>query len=42
MASTVAALSFGGQWEIHDKDSVKSSFPSFLKKITYLGAKIGE
>ena len=40
MTSSIAALSFGGQWEIHDKDSIKTSFPSFLKKISYLGAKI--
>ena len=41
MTSLVAALSFGGDWQIHDKDSIKTSFPSFLKKITYLGARIG-
>ncbi len=41
MASSVAALSFGGDWTINDKDSIKTSFPSFLKKISYLGAKIG-
>ena len=40
MASAVAALSFGGDWTISDKDSIKTSFPSFLKKISYLGAKI--
>ena len=40
MASSVAALSFGGDWTINDKDSIKTSFPSFLKKISYLGAKI--
>ena len=40
MASSVAALSFGGNWTIADKDSIKTSFPSFLKKISYLGAKI--
>lgn len=31
MTSVIAALSFGGNWEIHDKDSIKTSFPSFLK-----------
>ena len=31
MTSVIAALSFGGKWEIHDKDSIKTSFPSFLK-----------
>ena len=40
MACTVAALTFGGNWLIYDKDSIKSSFPSFLKKTRYLGAKI--
>ena len=33
MMSTVAALTFGGQWKIHDKDSINTSFPSFLKII---------
>ena len=40
MTSSIAALSFGGQWKIYNKDSIKTSFPSFLKKIAYLGAKI--
>jgi 3-phosphoshikimate 1-carboxyvinyltransferase len=40
MVSTIAALTFGGNWLICDKDSIKTSFPSFLKKIRYLGAKI--
>ena len=40
MTSVVAALSFGGEWQIFDKDSINTSFPSFLKKIDYLGAKI--
>jgi 3-phosphoshikimate 1-carboxyvinyltransferase len=31
MASIIAALTFGGNWIIHDKDSIKTSFPSFLK-----------
>jgi 3-phosphoshikimate 1-carboxyvinyltransferase len=30
MTSVVAALTFGGTWEIHDKDSIKTSFPLFL------------
>ena len=33
MANVIAALSFGGEWHIHDKDSIKTSFPSFLKII---------
>ena len=40
MVSAIAALTFGGNWLICDKDSIKTSFPSFLKKIRYLGAKI--
>ena len=40
MTSVIAALSFGGKWQISDKDSIKTSFPSFLKKVDYLGAKI--
>ena len=36
MTSTIAALSFGGEWHIHDKDSIKTSFPSFLKIIKIL------
>ena len=31
MTSVIAALSFGGEWKIHDKDSIKTSFPDFLK-----------
>ena len=36
MTSVIAALSFGGLWEIHDKNSVKTSFPNFLKIINEL------
>ncbi len=36
MTCVVAALSFGGNWKIHDKDSVKTSFPDFLKIINEL------
>ena len=36
MASAIAALSFGGEWHIHDKDSIKTSFPTFLKTIDIL------
>jgi len=31
MMCTIAALTCGGQWKIHDKDSINTSFPSFLK-----------
>ena len=40
MTSVVAALTFGGDWQIHDKDSINTSFPSFLKKMKYLGANL--
>ena len=36
MTSVIAALSFGGSWHIHDKDSIKTSFPTFLKIIDIL------
>ena len=36
MTSVIAALSFGGEWRIHDKDSIKTSFPTFLNKIKEL------
>ena len=40
MTSVIAALTFGGEWQIFDKDSINTSFPSFLKKVSYLGAKV--
>ena len=40
MTSVIAALSFGGEWQIFDKSSINTSFPSFLKKIDQLGANI--
>ena len=36
MTSVIAALTFGGNWTIHDKDSIKTSFPKFLKLINKL------
>ncbi len=33
MMSTIAALTCGNRWAIHDKDSINTSFPSFLKII---------
>ena len=33
MMSTIAALTFGNKWTIHDKDSINTSFPTFLKII---------
>ena len=40
MTCVVAALTFGGVWEIGDKDAINTSFPSFLRKIKSLGAKV--
>ena len=36
MTSVIAALSFGGEWKIHDKNSINSSFPNFLKILSTL------
>ena len=40
MTSAIAALIFGGEWSIANKEAINTSFPSFLKKIKYLGAKL--
>ena len=40
MTSVIAALTFGGEWSIFSKDSVNTSFPSFISKIKSLGGKI--
>jgi len=38
---TIAALTIGGKWEIHDPNSINTSFPSFFKILkNNLGAKI--
>ena len=41
MASIIAALSFENKkgWYIHDKDSIKTSFPNFLKLIKRLSSE---
>ena len=36
MTSVIAASVFGGKWNIHDKDSIKTSFPTFLDIINDL------
>ena len=36
MTSIIAALTFGGEWNIYDKDSIKTSFPTFLNIINDL------
>ena len=40
MMACIAALSFGGNWKINDKDSINTSFPFFLDILKSLGAKI--
>ncbi len=40
MASVVAALTLGGRWSISSKESINTSFPSFISKIRSLGGKI--
>ena len=39
MMSTIAALTCGGQWTIHDKDSINTSFPLFLEIIRKIDTK---
>jgi len=39
--STIAALTLGGEWKIHNPESIKTSFPSFFKILKKdLGTKI--
>ena len=39
--ATIAALTLGGRWKIFDPNSIKTSFPSFIKILKHeLGAKI--
>jgi len=38
--SCVTALTLGGIWKIHDKDSINTSFPDFLKILKTVGAKV--
>ena len=40
MMSCIAAVTFGGNWKIYDKDSINTSFPKFLKILKNLGAII--
>ena len=39
MMSAIAALTCGGKWKIHDKDSINTSFPSFLKIVKNISNK---
>jgi len=36
MTSVIAALSFGGKWQIYDKKAIQTSFPNFLNIISDL------
>ncbi|MDC3187538.1 3-phosphoshikimate 1-carboxyvinyltransferase [Candidatus Pelagibacter sp.] len=36
MTSVIAALSFGGEWKIHNKESINTSFPKFMNIINEL------
>ncbi len=38
--SCITALTMGGSWKINDKDSINTSFPTFLNSLKKLGAKI--
>jgi 3-phosphoshikimate 1-carboxyvinyltransferase len=39
MMSAIAALTCGGEWRIHDKDSINTSFPTFLKILKSINNK---
>ena len=39
MMSTIAALTFGGHWTIHDPKSIETSFPSFLEILRKISKK---
>ena len=40
MMSTIAALTLGGNWKIYNSDSIKTSFPLFLKLVKKLGGRL--
>ena len=40
MTSVIAALTFGGKWSISSRDSINTSFPTFVSKIKSLGGKL--
>jgi 3-phosphoshikimate 1-carboxyvinyltransferase len=40
MTCVIAALTFSGKWKIHNPDSIKTSFPSFIKIIKDIGGKL--
>ena len=40
MVSVIVALSLGGNWKIYNPESVKTSFPNFIKLIKKVGGNI--
>ena len=40
MMTTIIALTLGGKWKIYNPESIKTSFPSFLKIVKEIGGKI--
>ena len=40
MTSVVAGLTLGGRWSISSKDSINTSFPTFISKIKSLGGRL--
>ena len=40
MTSVIAALTFGGEWNIEDMESHTSSFPSFINILRKLGYEL--
>jgi len=40
MMSCIAALTFGGNWKIHNKESTNTSFPNFFKIMGKLGVRL--
>ncbi len=40
MTCVIAAMTFGGYWKIYNPESIKTSFPEFLKIVKQIGGKI--
>ena len=38
MMSVIAGLCYGGKWKVHNKNSIKTSFPEFINLTKKLGA----
>ena len=39
MMSVIAGVCYGGKWKVHNKNSIKTSFPEFINLTKKLGAK---